>query len=273
MKRLLKILAALVSLAVLGFGVLFAVYLRDKDFHCDTITLSGTITSEKFVKVRECLTRSAAPRKTFVIEDSPGGDNLAALAFGILIHKHQWDVEIVDSCGSACATFIFPAGRTKYLHRHSLLMFHGGPYQENMLVLAQQADQPAKAPLTPLKTVTFGEQERENTVVFTRTLSDADLEVRVFLTMAHLQTAAEFVTRLRSASDQFYRELGVNRLLPTYGQVGGYEASYKSYEHHGFIYDLDSLRRLGVTNIELKEAEWRPDTNPGYAKVYEVRYP
>ena len=36
---------------------------------------------------------------------------------------------------------------------------------------------------------------------------------------------------------------------------------------------LDSLRRFGIGNIELKEGEWHPERNPAYPEVYEVTYP
>jgi len=61
--------------------------------------------------------------------------------------------------------------------------------------------------------------------------------------------------------------------LPEYGQIGGYESLYKSYKYDGFIYRLDSLRRLGIRNIELKEGEWHPERHPDYKDVYEVTYP
>jgi len=62
-------------------------------------------------------------------------------------------------------------------------------------------------------------------------------------------------------------------VLSTYGQVGAYEPTYKSYKYGGFIYRLDSLRRLGMRNVELKDGEWHPERNPAYQDVYEVTYP
>jgi len=67
--------------------------------------------------------------------------------------------------------------------------------------------------------------------------------------------------------------LGINPLLPGYGQIGAYESLYKSYKYGGFIYRLDSLRRLGIGNIELKDGEWHPERHPAYHDVYEVTFP
>jgi hypothetical protein len=65
----------------------------------------------------------------------------------------------------------------------------------------------------------------------------------------------------------------MNPWLPTYGQIGVYEPLYKSYKYGGFIYRLDSLSRLGVGNIEVKNGEWHPERSPAYQDVYEVTYP
>jgi hypothetical protein len=99
------------------------------------------------------------------------------------------------------------------------------------------------------------------------------LQVLEFLSIRNVSTAADYVARLTTASDQFYDELGVNVLLPTYGQIGRYEATYKSHKYGGFMYRLDSLHRLGIGNIELKDGEWHPERNRDYPDVYEIAYP
>ena len=272
MKTTLKILAVLGAAGILWLGYKFVLFRRDVDRYCDTATVTGDITPETFAKLRGCLARSLAPKKTFVVTASDGGDNVAALALGILIHKHNWDVEIVDYCASACATFIFPAGKTKYLHRHSMLLFHGGPYQENLLEMAQKLDQGSSMQGAPAQSVTLGQVNKENTLSNTPK-SIAYGELHQFLSIPDASTMVDVLLALRKSSDQFYQELGVNPLLPTYGQLGEYEPIYKSYKYVGFIYRLDSLRRFGIGNIELKDGEWQPERNPAYPEVYEVTFP
>lgn len=273
MKTSLKILTALVSVAILWLGYKYVLFLRDEDLHCDTITIDGDIGSATFVNLRGCLARSAAAKKTFVIKQSGGGDGLSALALGILIHRHNWDVEVVDHCASSCANFIFPAGKTKYLHQHSLLLFHGGPYQENFMEMAEKFDQESTTNGAPVESVTLGQKNKEGTLTFTPNKSKEDQEVLEFLSMTNVSSAVDLVSKTRRASDQFYKELGVNPLISTYGQIGAHEPSYKSYKYGGFIYRLDSLRRLGIGNIELKDGEWHPERNPVFQDVYEVTYP
>jgi hypothetical protein len=272
-KSSLKILAAFLSVAILWLGFSFVRVLRDDAARCDTITLTGDVNSETFVKVRDCLVRSAAAKKTFVVEASGGGDSLSALALGTLIHRHQWDVEVVGLCASSCANFIFPAGKTKYLHRHSMLLFHGGPYQENFMEMAVKFDRESAKNGRPVERVTVGQVNKEGTFRFAPGESSADREVREFFSITEVSTAVESLGRLRSVSDRFYQEVGTNPSISTYGQVGAYESTYKSYKYGGFIYRLDSLRRLGIRDIELKEGEWQPERHPDYQDVYEVTFP
>ena len=271
-KTYLKILGAIVSVAVLWLGYSFVLFHRDEDLRCDTVTVTGKISPETFVKLRGCLARSLEPKKTFVIT-SEGGDNFAALALGILIHRHNWDVEIVDYCASACANFIFPAGKTKYLNRHSMLLFHGGPYQENLLEMAKMFKPVESMSEAPAEPVTLGQVDKENTFSTTPTKSIAYKELHKFLSIPDASTPVDIVVALRKASDQFYQDLGINPLLSTYGQLGAYEPTYRSYKYGGFIYGLDSLRRFGIGNIELKEGEWHPVPHPAFPEVYEVTYP
>lgn len=248
-------------------------YRADKAARCDTVTVTGNITPETFVAARDCLVQSSATKKTFVITTSAGGNGEAALALGILIHRYNWDVEVVDYCASSCANFIFPAGRVKYLHSNSMLLFHGGPHQPNMLEMALEADQArATTDDANIQSRKFGQADREGNIQF-EVASDATVKVREFLSIEKHSTLVALIHKLRNLSDALYQELGVNPLLPQYGQMGDYESTYKSYKYIGFMYRLDSLHRLGVSNIELKDGEWHPEGHPVYEKVYEVTYP
>jgi ATP-dependent protease ClpP protease subunit len=267
----LKVGSALGFIVILGVCLMLA-HRADEAVHCDTITFAGDLTPEAFVEMRDCLVRSSAAQKRFVVTTSGGGSAQAALAIATLIHEHNWDVEIVDFCASSCANFIFPAGRVKYLNKNAMLLFHGGPHQRNLLDMAVEADRAAKMSGADITSKTFGQVAKEGSIYF-EVSSDASREVQEFLSIKAGSSLVELVHQLRSLSDEFYRKLGVNPLLPEYGQIGPYESTYKSYNHIGFMYRLDSLRRLGITNIELKDGEWHPERHPAYERVYEVVYP
>jgi len=274
MKKYLKILAGLVAIAILGLACDFVLYLRYQPVDCgDRYTLTGgRIVSETFVQTRKCLARFKAEKKTFVVKDSEGGDGFAALAMGILLHQHNWDVEVVGVCPSSCANWLFTAGKTKYLTSDSLLLFHGGPRQKNMLEFMEKLDHDL-ASGTPVDSMKFGREGKEGNVTWGPHRSAADDEVLEFLSINKDLPVVEKWRQFMQASDKFYQELGINPLLPEYGQMGGYEPSYKSDKYGGFVYSLDSLRKLGVRNIELKDGEWHPERNPAYPDVYEVTYP
>ena len=272
MSAKLKALCILASIIAIGIGFM-SVHFANAGSAC-TLTLTGDITPETFLSTRECLTRSSAPNKTFIVQWSGGGNWESALALGKLIHQHGWDVEVVDVCASACANFIFPAGRRKYLHSDSLLLFHGGPHQQNLLAQAQalESQQPAGGGSLPARAEDPGRARMEGHAALDDK-ANLRLQVLEFLSIRDVSDAADLFTKLTLASDRFYEELGVNLQLPTYGQAGRYESTYKSYKYSGFIYRLDSLRRLGVSNIVLKDGEWHPERHRNYGEVYEVVYP
>jgi hypothetical protein len=273
-KTILKILTALVSIAVLWIGYEYVLFVRAEADPCGgRLTLNGDINSDTFLEARDCLVRSTAAKKTFVVKMSGGGNAFAALAVGILIRRHNWDVEVIDICASSCANWIFPAGKTKYLNSQSMLLFHGGPDQENLLEMIEELEQGLAADGAPVDPVELGHKDKEGVVSLTAQRSAADEAVLEFLSINKDAAAVEKLSQLKKASDRFYQESGINPLLPTYGQTGGYEPSYKSYEYGGFIYRLDSLRRLGISNIELKNGEWHPERHPAYPEVYEVTFP
>lgn len=58
--------------------------------------------------------------------NSIGGDARNAMAIGDYIYKHGLSVDVRSACASACANYIFPAGKKKYLSNDSYLLWHGG---------------------------------------------------------------------------------------------------------------------------------------------------
>jgi hypothetical protein len=234
------------------------------------------VEARALIEARECLDRPSAAKKLFVVESSEGGNGPAALAIGILLHKYNWDVEVVDLCASSCANYIFPAGKTKYLREHSMLMFHGGPHQEGLLEALEEFDREIAVNGAPATPVVIGQKNKEGAFEYDpgQTAKTPEVEaVLEFLSLNGVQTYAEGLRRFGHATDQFYQELGVNLLLPTYGQIGAYRPIYKSGKYFGFIYRLDSLRRFGIDNIELKDGKWHPERHPDYPSFYEVTYP
>jgi hypothetical protein len=63
-------------------------------------------------------------KKTFVVR-SKGGSVIAAARVGLHILDKQIDVAVFDICFSACANYLFLAGRAKYVADETLLAWHG----------------------------------------------------------------------------------------------------------------------------------------------------
>jgi len=273
-KKYLKGLGVLVAFAAICSCAKHVPTLEERGYDFETFTMDGgKIAPETFVQIRDRLVQSAAEKKTILINASDGGDGFAALAIGILIHRYHWDVEVVGICPSSCANWIFPAGKTKYLNSQALLVFHGGPHQANWLEMGKQVDQMFAANGAPADSVELGRKDREGNVTWSPVSSPAREEVLKFLSIDKNAPAVEQMRQFMKASDRFYEELGVNPLLPEFGQIGRYEPSYKSDKYFGFVYPPDSLRKLGISNIELKEGEWHPERHPDYRNFYEVTYP
>lgn len=81
--------------------------------------ITGTSYSE-FLK----LTKNS-PVSTVSI-NSIGGDVRNAMEIGDYIYKNGLSVDVRSVCASACANYIFPAGKEKYLGNDSYLLWHGG---------------------------------------------------------------------------------------------------------------------------------------------------
>jgi len=57
--------------------------------------------------------------------NSIGGDIQEAMAMGRDIHKRKLDVEVRNACAAACANYIFPAGKGKFLSQNAYLLWRG----------------------------------------------------------------------------------------------------------------------------------------------------
>jgi hypothetical protein len=67
--------------------------------------------------------------------------------------------------------------------------------------------------------------------------------------------------------------MNVNNELPTFGQKGKYKKIWSSKNFEGFYYDLESLRKMGVNNVEIEGGEWHPEANELFSQMYVVKYP
>ena len=103
------------------------------DVEIDTenrLIYKGDITAAANAQARELYNRATNPPERLVIT-SNGGRVLDGLELAEWVHEQTLDVEIGDQCLSSCANYVFPAARTKWLRRDSVLVWHGSAWQES----------------------------------------------------------------------------------------------------------------------------------------------
>lgn len=228
------------------------------------ITITGRITPETYVNLKNLLNKHLF-RPSRIIINSTGGDSGAALAISRLILRYNMDVEVLDFCNSSCANYIFTAGRNKYLNPHSLVIFHGGLSQSNILGLLNSQDG------SSANEMIAGNVGREVVVEFNMNYKFQD-QIALALEFPKFESHAEEIIYLRMLEEQHFESLGINKLIPILGQQGKYEDLYKSNKFSGFYFSLETLAALGVKNIRLRGSAWDPAKNPEFGNIYQVEY-
>ena len=81
----------------------------------------GNLFVEKIIK-------KFKPKKLII--SSSGGEIGAGMDLGEWIHSNKLNIEIKNLCLSSCANYVLPAGNIKYLHKDTILMWHGSAWQK-----------------------------------------------------------------------------------------------------------------------------------------------
>lgn len=212
-----------------------------------------------------------------LVIDSGGGDMASAMRLGSDIIKKRTVIEVLDLCMSSCANYLFVAASEKILNRNSLVVFHGGPRQANILSQLQAAFD-GRNSLIPVGKINYEMVIVENNLsarvgrLQNRANCPQAMQVRDRFGQCIPFTAEIYLDDLLQIEQQFYNKISpsLDKNIPYYGQWGEYESIYQSYEYYGFYYDIASLRQMGVDNIVVKGGEWRPESNPFIDWVYQV---
>lgn len=93
----------------------------------DTILYDGPMASDGVEQVKKLYTENI---KRLVL-NSPGGEINIGMDLGEWVFDHKLDVEIKSHAFSSAANYVFTAGRHKYLHKDSMVGWHGGVTQDN----------------------------------------------------------------------------------------------------------------------------------------------
>ncbi|MGP3121122.1 hypothetical protein ACTVOR_14890 [Serratia nevei] len=183
----------------------------------NSIVYDGPLFYESLLKVQEIYNKNHKVDRIKI--NSRGGVTLVGLCFGEFVHKNNLDVEVTGRVFSSAANYILPAGRRIYLHKYSIVGYHGG----------------------------------ENSVIYKDLATDKIIQ--------RLNGDSEPQTKGQAWEKSFYMRLGVNPALVTAGQDGKYESLGEEYI--GWTYTLSAFKYMNITNIEMIDGYWRPNTDFG----------
>lgn len=250
-KRNLIAIITMLSLSMSSFS-------GETSVKLNTIVFSGNITDEGYLKFKEVVENNFHVDEVVLM--SGGGSLLAGMAMGKLIKSKNLNVRVVGLCASACANYLFVAGNKKFIARDSLIFFHGVVQQEAL----QENIQNLKGQ---------GEGKSHGASVYDDGKGSPPDYILETLGMKKVNTLAEALPQLIVVEKKYFVEMKVNNELPTFGQKGVYRDLWNSKKYEAFYYDLESMGRLGIKNIELEDGEWHPEKSLMHSYLYQVKYP
>jgi ATP-dependent protease ClpP protease subunit len=68
-----------------------------------------------------------------------------------------------------------------------------------------------------------------------------------------------YQTRFEQAEQKFYKNLRVDANLPTYGQSASCWNRHRLNDYAGFFYSIGDMKKMGLTNISVKDGQWQPE--------------
>lgn len=244
------------------------------------IQIQGEISFQTYQQLQR-LYQQASTKPTVIEINSEGGDALAAMLIGGFIHQHQLALTISGYCISACANYLFTASPQKNLHHNTLIVFHGGFHQKNLL---QKLTTWFESELAQEKFVDKA-KHKEASLDQQNTL-DKDLAQKFYpqyksncsIPGNHNAGRNDATLMAQACSDylktqenKFFKKIKLSADITQYGQQGDYEKVYHSHQYIGFYYDMKDLAKLGIDNIKIEGGIWAPYSNIYYPQVYPVR--
>jgi|GEM_PF-1415998 len=176
-----------------------------------TLYFDGKITAES----AEAMLRQLDMRRVESVSiNSVGGDALSAVAIGRELHLRKLDVEVRNVCAAACASYLFPAGKSKFISQGSLLLWPGYPHTDAATDRTTAQNDKTSSALADINT-----------------------------------TSPASVTALTEEQQQqitqFYQQTGVNPSLAGCPQWSTDATSSPQW----FSWSVENLTKLGVKNI------------------------
>jgi ATP-dependent protease ClpP protease subunit len=147
---------------------------------------------------------------------SGGGMVVAGIKLGRWVRQKNADVKVIMFCASACANYVFPAGRHKIIAPGSLVLWHGTLKQKDVLDMqAQYRELMAKA-------------------------AAPEPDPGVIKALAEGKVRYEKIEMQRAMEEDFYREFGIDAAL----FMLGYEPI--KYDTEWWTATADVMDKFGI---------------------------
>lgn len=207
---------------------------------------------------------------TLLLIESNGGDAFYGLMIGNFIKDKNLSIKIPNLCLSACANYIFPAAKFKYLGKNALIGFH-----EMLLSGTDITEEEIKS-----KTKTNHNRLKININDFKTDTSHLPTECIAHPELVSTPAQKEQIMQntiktcyhyIISQTTSFYNKLNVNSKLLDIGKPKLRQAIKESNNViRFFYYDSASLKTLGVKNV-VYPYNWAPEDNPYYKHMFEIK--
>lgn len=166
---------------------------------------------------------SLARKPAVLVIRSKGGEVSTGLDLGQWVHANRLDLRVPEYCLSSCANYVFTAGARKIVGAKAVVGFHGGVSSSEFAL-----DEATQAMFDALP------QDQQDA-----------------FWAKFRQDMAPLVAR----EEAFFRLVGVDRAITTYGQAPRFENA----GGEGWTYTQQGFAHFGVTNIEVTGGPWRPE--------------
>ncbi|WP_062567863.1 hypothetical protein [Pseudoalteromonas arabiensis] len=93
-----------------------------------TIYFQGETSKQNVEKFEQLLVTSSQQINTLII-NSQGGDVMAGLHFGGLVHEYQLNVVVREFCASSCANYVLTASPHVFVEEQAVIGWRGGSLQ------------------------------------------------------------------------------------------------------------------------------------------------
>ena len=217
--------------------------------HGNELIYVGRISSDGLVALQREW-NSSIDKPTMLAIDSGGGSLDAGMDIGQFVFENNLAVLVNRLCVSACANYVFPAGKQKFVTEHAIVAWHGGATNTS-------DDDLRKSVIEHVDNLLLNPES---------TIAD---ESRDVLVDSYYQQARDELDALIRKEKDFYNNIGINPRLPSLADGEPYNIQLRNFlityntiggdSEWAWYYSIDDLQRLGVYEVYvLGSKAWRP---------------